>query len=314
MNKQPYSWYDFRPFSAFLSQKPILNRQNYHKSMTSIHLRERVSIISTRSIGADDRETIALPPKTQGSAILAATHNPIPQPLIRKLESIFTLSDQERETLINLPMQVMDLRADQDIVREGDRPSRSCLVLEGFACSYKMTGDGKRQIMAFYISGDIPDLQSLHLRVLDTSLSTITPCKVGFIQHETLHDLCERCPRIASALWRETLIDASIFREWITNVGRRDGTSRMAHILCEMMVRLRAVGLAHDHTCDLPITQSELADATGLTTVHVNRVLQELRGAGLITLKGGVLSVLDWDGLKKAGDFDPTYLHLEQEQ
>ena len=88
----------------------------------------------------------------------------------------------------------------------------------------------------------------------------------------------------------------------------------MAHILCEMMVRLRAVGLAQDHTCDLPITQSELADATGLTTVHVNRVLQQLRGAGLITLKGGVLSVLDWDGLKKAGDFDPTYLHLEQEQ
>jgi len=245
---------------------------------------------------------------------LAATHNPIPQPLIRKLESIFTLSDQEREILINLPMQVMDLRADQDIVREGDRPSRSCLLLEGFACTYKMTGDGERQIMAFYISGDIPDLQSLHLRVLDTSLSTITPCKVGFIQHETLHDLCERCPRIASALWRETLIDASIFREWITNVGRRDGYSRMAHILCEMVVRLRAVGLAQDHTCDLPITQSELADATGLTTVHVNRVLQQLRGAGLITLKGGVLSVLDWDGLKKAGDFDPTYLHLEQEQ
>jgi CRP-like cAMP-binding protein len=185
---------------------------------------------------------------------LAATHNPIPQPLIRKLESIFTLSDQEREILINLPMQVMDLRADQDIVREGDRPSRSCLLLEGFACTYKMTGDGERQIMAFYISGDIPDLQSLHLRVLDTSLSTITPCKVGFIQHETLHDLCERFPRIASALWRETLIDASIFREWITNVGRRDGTSRMAHILCELVVRLRAIGLAQDHTCDLPIT------------------------------------------------------------
>ena len=245
---------------------------------------------------------------------MATTHNSNPHPLIRKLESIFTLSDQERETLVNLPMQVMDIRADQDIVREGDRPSRSCLLLEGFACTNKITGEGKRQIMAFYISSDIPDLQSLHLIVLDTSLGTITPCRVGFIQHETLRDLCGRFPRIASAFWRDTLIEASIFREWITNVGRREAYSRMAHILCELVVRLRAVGLAQDHTCDLPITQSELADATGLTPVHVNRVLQKLRGAGLITLKGGVLSVLDWDGLKKAGDFDPTYLHLEQEQ
>src|SRR5215207_8227501 len=108
--------------------------------------------------------------------------------------------------------QAVSLRADQDIVREGDRPTRSCLVLEGFTCIYKLTGEGKRQIMGFQIPGDIPDLQSLHLTVLDTTLGTITPCKVGFIQHEVLRELCERNPRIASAFWRETLIDASIFR------------------------------------------------------------------------------------------------------
>src|SRR5215204_6510508 len=208
-------------------------------------------------------------------------------------------------------MQVMDLRADQDIVREGDRPSLSCLLLEGFACTYKMTGDGQRQIMAFYISGDIPDLQSLHLRVLDTSLSTITPCKVGFIQHETLHDLCERFPRIASALWRETLIDASIFREWTVNVGRREAYARIAHVLCELMARLEVVGLAKDHTCEIPITQGEFADATGLSNVHVNRVLQELRGDGLIVFKGRTLEIPDRDKLKEAGEFDPTYLHLD---
>ncbi len=118
-------------------------------------------------------------------------------PLIRKLESIFTLSDEERGAIANLPMQVQEIRPDQDIVREGDRPSRCCLVLEGFACTYKMTGKGKRQILAFYIPGDIPDLQSMHLRVLDHSVGTITPCKVGFIQHEALHDLCERYPQIA---------------------------------------------------------------------------------------------------------------------
>ena len=234
-------------------------------------------------------------------------------PLIRKLESISTLTDDERDALVSLPMQVADLKADQDVVREGDRPSRSFTVLEGFACTFKIVGEGKRQILAFYIAGDIPDLQSLHLTVLDNSVSTITPCKVGFIRHEALHDLCGRYPRIAGALWRQTLVDAAIFREWITNVGRREGYSRLAHILCELVVRMRAVGLTQDDTCDLPITQSELADATGLTTVHVNRVLQELRGDGLIRLAGGTLTVLDWDGLKKAGDFDPTYLHLEQE-
>jgi CRP-like cAMP-binding protein len=235
-------------------------------------------------------------------------------PLIRRLESIFSLSDDERTAILNLPMQVMSLRRDQDIVREGDRPTRSCLLLEGFACTYKVTAEGKRQIMAFHISGDIPDLQSLHLRTLDASLGTITSCKVAFIQHESLHQLCQSHPRIASALWRETLIVAAVFREWVANIGRRQAYARMAHLLCEILVRLRAVGLAQDHTCDLPMTQSQFSDALGISTVHVNRVLQELRGVKLITLRGSILKVLDWEGLKQAGEFDPTYLHLEQEQ
>jgi CRP-like cAMP-binding protein len=234
--------------------------------------------------------------------------------LIRKLESIFRLSDDERTALANLPMQVTDLRADQDVVREGDRPSRCCLLLEGFTCTYKVTGVGKRQIMAFHIPGDIPDLQSLHLKVLDNTLGTISPCKVGFIQHEVLRGLCERYPRITSAFWRETLVDASIFREWLMNVGRREAINRMAHLFCEMFVRMRAVGLAEDYSCDLPITQSELGDAMGLSTVHVNRTLQELRAANLISLERGRLTVLNWPELKRVGDFDPTYLHLERDQ
>jgi CRP-like cAMP-binding protein len=135
------------------------------------------------------------------------------------------------------------------------------------------------------------------------------------IQHENVHDLCRSNYRIASALWRETLIDASIFREWMVSIGRRDAYARLAHILCEMLVRMRAVGLVgEDHTCEFPISQGKIADAQGLSAVHVNRVLQELRAAKLITLKGGVLSVLDWDGLKKAGQFDATYLHLENKK
>lgn len=235
----------------------------------------------------------------------------MPTSLIRKLESIFPLSEDERSALESLPIQIANFGPDQDIVRIGDRPSRCFLVQDGFTCSYKITGEGTRQILNFHISGDIPDLQSLHLDVLDHSISTITPCAVGFIPHEALHDLCGRHYRITSALWRETLVDAAVFREWIVNNGKREAYPAMAHLLCELVVRLQAVGLTQDHRCDLPITQSELADALGISTVHANRVLQDLRGAGLITLKERTLAVLDWDGLRQAGDFDPLYLHLE---
>jgi CRP-like cAMP-binding protein len=177
-----------------------------------------------------------------------------------------------------------------------------------------MTGDGKRQIVSFNVPGDVPDLQSLHLTVLDNSIATISPCSVGFIQHEDLRAICERYPRLTAAFWRETLIDASIFREWVLNVGRREAYTRMAHVLCELLTRLRAVGLVEDHVCDLPITQGEFADAIGVTPVHVNRVLQQLRADGLIELKGDRLTVYDWDKLKEAGEFDPTYLHLESNQ
>jgi CRP-like cAMP-binding protein len=237
---------------------------------------------------------------------------PEANPIIRKLESIFQLSEEERAAIADLPMQVAEIRSNQDIVREGDRPSRCFALLEGFTCTFKLTGEGKRQILAFGIAGDMPDLQSLHLHVLDASVGTLTRCKVGFIEHEVLHGLCDRFPRVADAFWRETLIEASVFREWMTNVGRRQAYGRIAHLLCELVVRMRAVGLADDHACALPMTQNELADATGMSTVHVNRTLQELRGDKLISLRGERLTVLDWDALKEAGDFDPTYLHLKR--
>jgi CRP-like cAMP-binding protein len=195
----------------------------------------------------------------------------------------------------------------------GDRPSRCCLILSGFACTYKVTAQGKRQTVSFSIAGDIPDLQSLHLKVLDNSVATMSPCSVGFIAHEDLRELCTRYPRITAAFWRETLIDGAIFREWVMNVGRREGASRMAHVMCELMVRLKAVGMVKDHACDLPITQGEFADALGFTTVHVNRVLQQLRAEGLIVTEGTRLTIPDWEKLKLVGEFDSTYLHLVRE-
>jgi CRP-like cAMP-binding protein len=235
-------------------------------------------------------------------------------PIIRKLESIFVLSDEERAAVNALPMQVQDLKADQDIVRVGDRPSRSFALLEGYTHTYKITGEGKRQIMAFHIPGDIPDLQSIHLKVLDNSVATLTRCKVGFIPHEVLRGLCRTYPRINDALWRETLIEGSIFREWMTSIGQREALSRVAHLLCEWVVKLQAIGLVKDFTCDLPITQNELGDALGISTVHINRTLQDLRAEGLIALRGATLTVLDWDGLQRVGDFDPMYLHIDQGQ
>ena len=239
----------------------------------------------------------------------AANHHA--HPIITKLRSTLTLSDDEKAAILRLPMHVMGLKADQDIVREGDRPTRSCALLEGFACTYKITDAGKRQIIAFHIPGDLPDLQSLHLRTLDNSVGTLTACRVGFIQHQDLRALCHAHPRIADALWRETLIDGAIYREWVLNIGRRDAYAGIAHLLCEWMTRLRAVGLTQDLTCELPMTQIELGDAVSLSTVHVNRTLKELRGAGLVTLRRGSLTVSNWDRLVEAGGFDPTYLHQE---
>jgi len=238
---------------------------------------------------------------------------PTATPLIHKLESILVLSEDEKDVLRKLSGTIKTVGPRQDLVREGDRPHECCLILEGFAYRYKLTETGKRQIFSFHIPGDIPDLQSLHIDVMDHSLGTLSACKAMFISHETVRNLMQGCPRISDAFWRDTLIDAAVFREWILNLGRREAYGRMAHLLCELYVRLKAVGLTNGDACDMPFTQAELADATGLSTVHVNRTLQDLRGEGLITLRAGSLSVLDWDRLREAGEFDPTYLHLRKE-
>jgi CRP-like cAMP-binding protein len=234
-------------------------------------------------------------------------------PLVRKLESITKLTPEEREAVLQLPLTMKAVPADSDIVREGERPTACCLVLDGFVCRYKLLHDGRRQILSFHIPGDIPDLQSLYLEVMDHSLGTLVPATVGFIPHRAIHDLHDRHTRLAKLFWRETLIDAAIFREWMASIGRRSAIERAARTLCEVLVRLRAVGLATDHHCELPLTQVELADALGISPVHVNRVLQELRATGLIMLSGGSLTVLDWAGLQEIGGFDPTYLHLSRD-
>ncbi len=230
--------------------------------------------------------------------------------LVRKLESIVDLDEADREALGRLPLTVRVLPADTDIVRQGDRPSQCCLLLEGLACRYLTTEEGKRQILSFHIPGDIPDLQSLHLKEIDDNLGTLVPSRVAFIAHGALLDLFRERPNLVGVFWRDTLITAAMFRRWILNVGRRDAYGRMAHLLCELVTRLKSVGLADGWSIELPVTQAELGDALGISTVHTNRSLQALRADGLVSLRGGSLTVKDWDGLVRAGEFDPTYLHL----
>ena len=250
--------------------------------------------------------------RLQGYAMTEPSQRDDAHPFVRKLQSIalFTLSDDERAALYALPMQIAHVDAYQDIERERDRPSRCFALLDGFASTYKTTRTGKRQVMAYHVPGDVPDLQSLHLKVLDNSVSTISPCRVGFVQHDAMRALFQAHPRIGLAFWRMTLIDAALMREWMLNIGRREAYARMAHLFCELITRLEAVGLVVDRTCPLPMTQPELADALGITPVHANRTLRDLKAAELVTLRSRRLAVDDWEGLKTTAEFDPAYLHF----
>ena len=157
--------------------------------------------------------------------------SPNATPLIHKLESILVLSEDEKDVLRKLSGTIKTVGPRQDLVREGDRPAECCLILDGFAYRYKLTDDGKRQIFSFHIPGDIPDLQSLHLDVMDHSLSSLSACKAMFIPHETVRHLARQCPRIGDAFWRDTLIDGAVFREWMVGLGRREAYGRLAHLL-----------------------------------------------------------------------------------
>jgi CRP-like cAMP-binding protein len=233
-------------------------------------------------------------------------------PLIAKLETLVPLSEVDRNTLRRLCGSVREIPARSDIISEGDRPEYVHVMLSGWAARYKILPNGSRQITAFLIPGDFCDLHVTILKEMDHGILALTPATVAYIPHQVMQDLPRHRPELARALWWATLVDEAVLREWIVNIGRRDAYQGVAHLLCELHARMRNVGLVDEGRFSLPVTQEELADALGLTPVHVNRVLQRLRAGGLITLQDRVLTLEDPAALRKAAGFDPGYLHARQ--
>jgi CRP-like cAMP-binding protein len=234
-------------------------------------------------------------------------------PLIRKLSARDTLSSEERDTLDKLILQTRDFERGQDVVCEGDRPTFSSLLLSGMACRYTLVGDGRRQITAIHVTGDFVDLHSFTLKVMDHSVAALTKCRFAMVPHEGLTRLTESQPHLTRLLWLSTLIDAAIHREWIVAMGRRSAVGRMAHLICELVYRLGVFDLADRTSVPMPLTQTDLSDALGLSLVHVNRTLRELKDGGVAVWREGSIAIPDWNKLVAVAEFSPTYLHLSVE-
>src|SRR5829696_1629865 len=232
-------------------------------------------------------------------------------PMLRKLQLRQTLDEADRRAVLALPHTKRAIKSGQVLVWDGDLAQSSCLLLSGFAFRHKIAGNGLRQILSVHMRGDLVDLHNAMLGVADHNIQMLTDGDIAMIPIEPLRELMAARPRVAEALWYETLVDGAIFREWIVNVGRRDARTRIAHLLCELALRQEQAGLAQRLSYRMPMTQDQLADATGLTSVHVNRMLKELDGDGLITRHQREVMITNWHSLTKVGDFNANYLHAE---
>ena len=240
-------------------------------------------------------------PKTSSESALA--------PLAAKLARLSPLSAADRAAFLAMPHKVQTVPSGEYLVRDGDAAEHVAGLLSGFAYRHKLTGEGSRQIVSLHMRGDFVDLQNSLLDCADDNVQALTEAEVAFFPSQAVQALALARPAIGKALWIDTLIDASIFREWVLNVGRRDSLTRIAHLLCELSLRLQAAGLCDGHCYTLPMTQEQIADATGLTSVHVNRVLKQLGDQKLIRREGRSLTIDNWDRMTATGDFNRRYLH-----
>ena len=233
-------------------------------------------------------------------------------PLVAKLATVADLRESDVELLIGLCDDVRTVPAKQDILSEGERPDHVHVICEGWAARYKTLPSGARQIVAFLIPGDFCDLHVAILGHMDHGIVALTRCRVAYIPSAELDALTSDHNGLTKALWWATLVDEGVLREWILNVGRRNAMERIAHLLCETHVRMKMVGLVDGDRFALPLTQEQLADATGLTPVHVNRTLQRLRSDNLIEIGSGTLTIPDVSALREAAGFNGNYLHIRR--
>ena len=222
------------------------------------------------------------------------------------------LDDEDRQAVLDLPLRIRKLDPGAYLVREGGVPANCAVMIDGYAFRQKVTGEGARQIIALCIPGDAVDLQNMFLDIADHGVQMLTSGTVADLRRSDLQELVLARPAIGAAIIKATLVESSIMREWVVNVGRRDARERIAHVLCEFAVRLESRGLSKGGF-ELPMTQEQLADTTGLTPVHVNRVLKGLEADGLITRQRRQIQFPDWRALQEAGDFSRQYLHLPSE-
>lgn len=233
-------------------------------------------------------------------------------PLFKKLHNYQELSQEEKAVLSRSGEGPITFGKGQYIMQEGSSPGKAYVLVEGWACRHKSTACGKTQIVAFLIPGDLCDVNIALLDEMDHSISTITPVKAVNFTSQKLREIFDNHPRIAKSFTWSTLVDEAILREWLFCLGRLSATAALAHLLCELLLRHEAVGLAQNNEFFLPLTQTHLSEALGITHIHANRAIQTLRSQGLIEMCNRNVKILDWDGLAGFADFNPNYLHQKE--
>lgn len=232
------------------------------------------------------------------------------EPLLLNLRSHDILTEDEVRDLSSVIVKERRFSAGEDLVSEGARPTYSTLLLDGFSGRYKVLSDGTRQITALHVPGDFVDLHAFLLKQMDHGIVAMSPCHVAFADHSQLRRITEKAPHLTRLLWLGTLVDGAIHREWIVAMGRRSKKAHLAHLICELYVRLQVVQRTNAFSFQFPLTQLEMADVLGLSLVHLNKTLQTLRKEGAFTWENRTITIVDWERLQEIAEFDPTYLSL----
>ncbi len=235
----------------------------------------------------------------------------IGEAFVKHLSLIGQVSEAARQGLLSLKGQVCDIDRGTDLLHIGDKPTNVVVVLQGMLQRYTLDAEGHRQIHSFYLANEVPSLESLHIDTMDNTLGAVTPSTVGLVPHADLFRLMDLHPSLTGLFWRETLIQGSIYREWLMRNSQKVAPGQMAHLFCEMFMRSKLRGLHQENSCALPITQEDLGAALGMSSVHVNRTLMMLRSTNLVEFRDAVLTISDFDRLAEMAGFDPGYLHIK---